>query len=422
MKFHWFGEVEHGHLSPDFPSQQRSAWVTPPSSLGDPELIGEEYRMFLRLMQQCDRLGWDGLTVNEHHQTSFAVSPSPNLLAAALAVTTENAALTLCGNSLALYNPPTRVAEEMAMLDVMSGGRLIAGMVFGTPMDSSFAYGTPPTEVRERFHEARELILRAWASDEIFAFNGKYTKLRYVNLWPKPIQKPRPPIWVPGSGIVETWELVTAEDYCYGYLSFAGMQSAKPIIDGFWEYCESQGASMSPYRMAFTQLTCVADSDADAERDYYEAVKYFFTHNPIPLEQVAPPGYNTERSMREMMNREKAMSPEIREKANKGQLSFWEYDEYGFIIAGTPERVEQRTRELATELRIGQLITCLHMGNLDEETATKNNHLFGTQVMPKLRDLFGDDEDRWTPPVSQQRVAAVTAAIAEGRHPAPAGV
>src|SRR3954449_1310992 len=234
MKFHWFGEVESGHLPPDCPSQQRSAWVTPPSSLGDPELIGEEYRMFLRLMQQCDRLGWDGLTVNEHHQTSFAVSPSPNLLAAALAVTTENAALTLCGNSLALYNPPTRVAEEMAMLDVMSGGRLIAGMVFGTPMDSSFAYGTPPTEVRERFHEARELILRAWASDEIFAFNGKYTKLRYVNLWPKPIQKPRPPIWVPGSGSVETWELVTAEDYCYGYLSFAGMQSAKPIIDGFW--------------------------------------------------------------------------------------------------------------------------------------------------------------------------------------------
>jgi alkanesulfonate monooxygenase SsuD/methylene tetrahydromethanopterin reductase-like flavin-dependent oxidoreductase (luciferase family) len=412
VKFHWFAEVQHGHLGKDFPTAHDSSWVTPPSNLADPALVAEEYQMFLRLMQQCDALGWDGLTVNEHHQTAFAMSPSPNLLAAALAATTENAAITLCGNSLALYNPPTRIAEEMAMLDLMSGGRLVAGMVFGTPMDSAFAAGMPPIEVRERFHEARKLIIRAWEENEPFAFNGKYNKLRYVNVWPKTLQE-KLPIWVPGSGSVETWALVTEEDYCYGYLSFRGLNNARPIVKGFWDYAEAHGGSMSPYRLAFTQIICVADTDEEAERKYYDAVKYFHTHNPVPLWQAAPPGYQTEASLREGINRQRVVSPEEAMRAARGDMSFWEYDELGFIIAGTPERVEQRVRAMCEELRVGHLITALHMGDLDEETATMNNHLFGTKVMPKLRDLFEDEEDRWTPKVSQERVAAVTRRIQE---------
>jgi alkanesulfonate monooxygenase SsuD/methylene tetrahydromethanopterin reductase-like flavin-dependent oxidoreductase (luciferase family) len=268
-----------------------------------------------------------------------------------------------------------------------------------------------PVEVRERFHEARELIIRAWEADEPFAFNGKYNQLRYVNVWPKTIQDTLP-IWVPGSGSVETWDLVTAEDYCYGYLSFRGLNNARPIVRGFWDHCEQAGGSMSPYRMAFTQIICVADTDAEAEKKYYDAVKYFHTHNPVPLEFAAPPGYQTEASIREGLNRQRVVSPEEAMRAARGEMSFWEYDELGFIIAGTPERVEQRVRAMCEELRVGHLITALHMGDLDEETATMNNHLFGTQVMPRLRDIFEDEEDRWTPPVSQERVAAVSARVA----------
>ena len=99
-------------------------------------------------------------------------------------------------------------------------------------------------------------------------------------------------------------------------------------------------------------------------------------------------------------------------------MSFWEYDEKGYIIAGTPERVRQRVRELATELRIGQLIACLHMGDLSEETAAMNTHLFGTQVIPHLRDLWADQPDHWTPEVSQQRIAAAAAASARSLEPA----
>ncbi len=408
MKFHWFAEVTYPHLPADFPQKHHSAWVDPPASLMDPLKVGETYRMFIRLMQHADKVGFDGLAVNEHHQTAFAMSPSPNLLAASLAGTTENAAILVIGDSLALYNPPTRVAEEMAYLDCLSGGRLIAGFVFGTPMDSTFSYGTPPVELRERFHEARELILKAWSEPEPFAFNGNYTQLRYVNIWPRPVQTP-PPVWVPGSGSVETWDLVIDNDYCYGHLSFSGLNSARPLVREYWDYVDKRGGNMNPNRMAFTQICCVAETDEQAEKDYYEAVKYFYTHNPTWAPFATPPGYQTLNTMKAQMAQgfgRGGLSMEDRMRAAKGEMSFWEYDEKGYIVAGTPERVRQRLRELAIELRVGQLIPTLSMGNLPEEIAEKNTTLFGRDVIPYLRDLWADEEDRWTPKVSQERVAA----------------
>lgn len=407
MKFHWFAEVTYPHLSVE-DVKQNHTWVDAPASLHDPLKVGETYRMFIRLMQLADRSNFDGLAVNEHHQTPFAMSPSPNLLAASVAGTTENAAILIIGDSLALYNPPTRIAEEMAYLDCLSEGRVIAGFVYGTPMDSTFCYGVPPVELRDRFREARELILQAWESPEPFAFNGKYNKLRYVNLWPRPVQQPRPPIWVPGSGSVETWDLVIDENYCYGHLSFSGLRSAKPVVDGFWDYVDQRGGDTNPNRMAFTQICCVAETDEQAEKDYAEAVNYFYTRQNVNPAFAQPPGYRTVKSIEHdiEMRGASSLSNEDRMRAARGEMSFWEYDEKGYIIAGTPERVRQRIRELATDLRIGQLIPTLHMGNLSEELAAKNTQLFGTEVIPYLRDLWADQPDHWTPAVSQQRVNA----------------
>jgi alkanesulfonate monooxygenase SsuD/methylene tetrahydromethanopterin reductase-like flavin-dependent oxidoreductase (luciferase family) len=408
VKFHWFAQQAYTKLPPDF-GTLHSSYVTAPTGAADPAQIGRDYHMYIRLMQGADKLGWDGVLVNEHHQTSGAMSPSPNLIASILAVTTENAAIALCGNSLALYNPPTRVAEELAMIDCLSEGRVIAGMVFGTPMDSAFAYGTSPAELRDRFYEARDLITRAWAAREPFSFNGKYTQLRYVNTWPRPVQDDVP-IWIPGSGSLETWDLVNAFDYGYGYLSFSGKKNATPIVNGFWDHAAAHNANLNPNRMAFTQVICCADTDREAEAMYYDALKYSYQQSSIPKEFTAPPGYMTDASFREAINRSKNVDVELHRKAARGELSFWEYDELGYIIAGSPDRVEQRVRELATDLRVGQLITRMHVGNLSEEAAAENNYVFGTKVIPKLRDVWGDEEDRWTPKVSQERVAKLSSA------------
>ena len=410
MKFHWFAEVTYPHLPDDFRERYDSAWVTPPAHLHDPRKVGETYRMFIRLMQLADRVGFDGLTVNEHHQTPLAMSPSPNLLAASLATSTQYAAITIVGNSLALYNPPTRVAEEYAYLDCLSGGRLAAGFVLGTPMDSVFAYGMTPVEMRERFDEARRLILRAWTEAKPFAFNGKYNKLRYVNIWPRPIQQ-KMPIWVPGGGgSVETWDLVIDHDYCYGHLSFSGLYSSKPLVDAYWEYVDKRGGTMNPHRMAFTQIVCIANTDAEAEQEYYQAVRYFHRNSAPRAGFLSPPGYTTPKSTKFMADLAKTnqgkLTAEDRLRASTGQMSFWEYDEKGYIIAGTPKRVRQRLRELITDLRIGQLIATPHMGNVREEVAAENTRLFGYEVAPYLRDLWADQVDLWTPEITQQLVAA----------------
>ena len=410
MKFHWFAEVTYPHLPADFRERYDSAWVTPPAHLCDPLKAGETYKMFIRLMQLADQVGFDGLTVNEHHQTPLAMTPSPNLLAASLASTTQNATIVIVGNSLALYNPPTRIAEEYAYLDCLSGGRLTAGFVLGTPMDSVFAYGKPPVEMRERFEEARQLILRAWSEPEPFAFNGKYNQLRYVNIWPRPVQK-KMPIWVPGGGgSVETWDLVIKHDYCYGHLSFSGLYSSKPLVDAFWEYVDQQGGTTNPHRMAFTQIVCIANTDAEAEKKYYEAVRYFHRNSAPKAEFANPAGYTTLKSTKFMADLAKKthskLTPEDRVRASRGEMSFWEYDEKGYIIAGTPARVRQRLRELITDLRIGQLIATPHMGNVAEDIAAENTRLFGHEVAPYLRDLWADQPDHWTPEISQKLVAA----------------
>jgi alkanesulfonate monooxygenase SsuD/methylene tetrahydromethanopterin reductase-like flavin-dependent oxidoreductase (luciferase family) len=129
---------------------------------------------------------------------------------------------------------------------------------------------------------------------------------------------------------------------------------------------------------------------------------------------ATPPGYNSPQTMAQTLRR--GSTPEAiedKKRAVRGEMSFWEYDEKGYIIAGTPDRVAQRLRELATELRVGQLIASLHMGNLPEETAAENTHLFGTKVIPQLRDLWAEEPDHWTPVISQQRVAAGRPTLAQ---------
>src|SRR5437899_12463721 len=235
MKFTWFHLMPWPHMPDDFREKHRSVWVDLPSSMYEPELGHIAYHQYLDQLEYAEKVGFDGIGVNEHHANAYGLMPSPNIMAATLTRRTSKAALVVLGNSIALYNPPVRVAEEMAMLDVMSGGRLIAGFPVGTSMDINYCYGQNPATVREKYREGHDLIMKAWASREPFPWNGKYTKLRYVNLWPRPIQQPHPPIWIPGLGSIETWDFCIDHDYNYSYLSFTGYKRARRMLDGYWE-------------------------------------------------------------------------------------------------------------------------------------------------------------------------------------------
>jgi len=230
MKFTWFNLMPWPHLPDDFREQNRSVWVDIPQSLYDPRAGNRVYHEYMDQLEYADSLGFDAIGVNEHHQNGYGLMPSPNIIAAGLARRTSRAAIAVIGNSIALYNPPIRVAEEFAMLDVISGGRLVAGFPVGTPMDTNFCYGQIPALTRDKYYEAHEMIVRAWTEREPFAFDGKYNQLRYVNLWPKPIQQPRPRVLIGGGAGPKLFAHIA--EYGAGWIPIggAGLSKALPVL------------------------------------------------------------------------------------------------------------------------------------------------------------------------------------------------
>jgi alkanesulfonate monooxygenase SsuD/methylene tetrahydromethanopterin reductase-like flavin-dependent oxidoreductase (luciferase family) len=394
MKFTWFHLMPWRFLPADFRERYHSVWVDVPNRLYDPERGHALYNEYLDMLEYADEVGFDAIGVNEHHQNAYGMMPSPNIMAAALVRRTRNAMLLVLGNSIALYNPPVRVAEEFAMLDVISGGRLIGGFPVGTSMDINYCYGQNPATVRDKYHEAHDLIVKAWREREPFAWNGKYTKLRYVNLWPRPIQQPHPPIWIPGLGSIETWDFCARHDYNYSYLSFSGYKRAQKMMDGYWERRAALGLDDNPFSAAFFQQVCVSESDAVCEREWWPHVDYFFNKclHLYPGTSEAP-GYRSEASLRAGVVAQVGNTT-----SNMGMNKTWkELVEQRYIVAGSPATVRQQLEELARSLRVGHLALGLQIGSAPIELVNRSTRLFASEVIPALRPLFAEYEDRWWP-------------------------
>ncbi|MDQ2700556.1 MAG: LLM class flavin-dependent oxidoreductase [Actinomycetota bacterium] len=390
------------YLPDDFREKNRSVWVDIDQRLFDPAKSHEVYNTYMDLLEYADTLGFDGIGVNEHHQNGYGIMPSPNIIAAGLARRTQNAAIVVLGNSIALYNPPVRVAEEFAMLDCISGGRLVAGFPVGTSMDTNYCYGQIPSLTREKYQEAHDLIIKAWTTRDPFAFNGRYNKLRHVNIWPRPIQQPHPPVHIPGGGSVETYDFCIDNTYSYSYLSFSGYLRAKALMQGYWDRVEERGApDMSPYRAGFAQTICVAETDEEAERLYSEHVSYFYNRCLHVYPGFADaPGYRTIKTIQSG-----ALSQYAPPKGGYTQLTWKELVEQGHIIAGSPETVRQRMEDLIKGLNVGNIFCLMHVGNMPADKCMYSTKLFAEKVMPKLRDMFPDwaDDNRfWTQPLDRR--------------------
>ena len=197
MKVNWFHLMPYRVLPDNFENDHHSVWVDIPTNLYDSTRGHHLYNEFLDELEFADKMGFDGVFVNEHHANAYGMMPSPILIAAVPRRTT-NANLIVLGNSIAMYNPPLRVAEEFAMLDLISGGRLVAGFPVDSSPDGSFAYGFIPATLLERYYGVHDFIKQAWTREEPFVFNGRYNKVRYTNMFIRPIQKPHSPIWIPG--------------------------------------------------------------------------------------------------------------------------------------------------------------------------------------------------------------------------------
>jgi len=394
MKFTWFNLMPWPYLPDDFREKHRSVWVDIPNTLYDPKKGHQVYHEYMDQLEYAEELGYDGIGCNEHHQNGYGLMPSPNIIAAGLARRTSRAAIAVIGNSIALYNPPIRVAEEFAMLDVISGGRLLAGFPVGTSMDTNYCYGQIPALTRDKYAEAHELIMRAWAEEEPFAFDGKYNQLRWVNCWPKPIQKPHPPIYIPGGGSIETWDFCLDYDYNYSYLSFTGYLRGKKLLDGYWDRVAKRGKDESPYRAAFAQTICVAETDQEAEKLYAEHVSYFYNRCLHVAGGFADaPGYRTIKTLQ--ANVVTAISEDVQKLFPT--LTWKQLIDDGYVIAGSPATVRQRMEEMIKGLRVGHVFCLIHVGNMPDWKTRYSSKLFAEKVMPHLRDMWPEwkDDNRW---------------------------
>jgi alkanesulfonate monooxygenase SsuD/methylene tetrahydromethanopterin reductase-like flavin-dependent oxidoreductase (luciferase family) len=409
MKLMWFHLMPYTELPDDFREKHPSVWVDIHSSLFDPRRAHHMYNDFMDELEFAAECGFDAVCVNEHHSNGYGLMPSPNLIASALARRTNDTALCVMGNSLALYNPPTRVAEEFAMIDVISGGRLIAGFPVGTPMDTCFAYGQNPSMLRDRYYEAHDLVLRAWTAPDTFAFNGRFNQQRYVNIWPRPVQKPHPPIWIPGGGSVETWRWCAEMDHVYAYLSYFGYQAGQATMDGFWGEMDRLGKDRNPYRAGFLQFVGVAESREEAYRLYREPAEYFYGRClHVDPRFANAPGYTSEATQRAGVVGQVAQVARMRRFDTLAR----EMDaivEKGYVIIGSPDEVAAQLKEVAVNLNVGHLMMLLQFGNMGKELAKYNTKLFAEKVMPQLTDLFSEWEDRWWPqPMSREARAPLT--------------
>jgi len=409
MKLMWFHLMPYTELPDDFRDKHPSVWVDIHSSLFDPRRAHLMYNDFMDELEFAAECGFDAVCVNEHHSNGYGLMPSPNLIASALSRRTSDTALCVMGNSLALYNPPTRVAEEFAMIDCISGGRLIAGFPVGTPMDTCFAFGQNPSMLRERYYEAHDLVLRAWTETDTFAWNGRFNQQRYVNIWPRPVQKPHPPIWIPGGGSIETWRWCADMDHVYAYLSYFGYQAGQATMDGFWAEMDRLGKDRNPYRAGFLQFVGVAESREEAYRLYSEPAEYFYGRClHVDPRFANAPGYTSEATQRAGVVGQVAQVARMRRFDTLAR----EMDaivEKGYVIIGSPDEVASQLKEVAVNLNVGHLMLLMQFGNMGKDLAKYNTKLFAEKVMPQLTDVFAEWEDRWWPqPMARDARAALT--------------
>jgi alkanesulfonate monooxygenase SsuD/methylene tetrahydromethanopterin reductase-like flavin-dependent oxidoreductase (luciferase family) len=220
--------------------------------------------------------------------------------------------------------------------------------------------------------------------------------MRYVNVLPRPLQQPHPPIWIPGGGSVETWDFCAQNDFVYAALSYYGHLMAKETVGGYWRRVEANGKDPNPYRLAFLQFIGVADTDQEAFRLYREPAEYFFNRSLHVYPGYAdPPGYVTEASARARYKSQ--VRAVARAKQAKHDLSWDEMVEKGYVVIGSPDTVRETLADVARTFNCGHLLTMLQFGNMNDELTRYNSELFGDKVAPALRGLYADAEDHWWP-------------------------
>jgi alkanesulfonate monooxygenase SsuD/methylene tetrahydromethanopterin reductase-like flavin-dependent oxidoreductase (luciferase family) len=383
MKFFFIHLMPYAELDLDYDKEHNSAWVTLPNKYYDAAKGTKLYNRYIDELAYADKLGFDGVCVNEHHQNAYGLMPIPGVIAGALARETKNVKIAVLGRALPLLTYPLSVAEEYAMLDNISGGRLIAGFVRGIGAEYH-STGVNPAESHDRFHEAHDLIMQAWTRPGPSRYEGKYYHFEYVNTWPRMVQQPHPPIWIPSQGSAETIEWASHPDRKYTYLqTFSPVSAVKRFHTQYKEAAARYGYEASPDKLGWALPVYVSDSDEAARREakpHIEAMYNKFLR--MPLEFLLPPGYTSVESMKKLRQAKASFTSDNPPDCD-------EFIKRGMFICGSPDTVRQTLEHHQRDIGFNVLVAMMQIGSMPGEQTRKSMTLLAEKVMPKMREATG---------------------------------
>ncbi len=327
--------------------------------------------------EQC---GFDWVGCNEHHFSPYGLMANCNLIGAALVQRTSTIRLAMLGNLIPLLNP-IRVAEEYAMLDVMSGGRLIAGMIRGVPHEY-IAYNVVPDESRERLREAAALIVKAWTEPEPFGWEGEFYQYPSVSIWPKPFQRPHPPILMSASN-EESAEFAGQHRAMMGMTLIADLEIARRSIDTYRRAARAHGLDPTPEHILLGYNTCIADSDEEARAHLAEGLRYFHRVLMHSIRDAQRLVIESSRFFGQQQHGERFVSRLVTLK----ERSIEDMIEAGSVLCGSPESVVKQMRRIRDALGNGRFNINMKIGNISDAVVRRGMELFRDRVLPEAASL-----------------------------------
>ncbi len=339
-----------------------------PGGRSEEQMVNEQ----VSLMEKAEGLGFDSLWPAEHHFTEYGVCGSPVVNLAAIARTTQKIRLGT-GVVVLPFHHPIRVAEDFAMLDLISGGRVELGIGRGYQPIEYQGFGVDQTKSREIFDESIEIILRAW-TEERFSFKGKHFQIDDLEVRPRPLQQPHPPIWMAALSD-DTFEKA-------GRLGFnlllspvfgGSLQTARERIDRYREALAEHGHDPATRQVGALVMTYAGKTQEQARKEFADPVIWYFrTFGKYVAPKLGQPpieGYEWYTQIRDL-------------------ASVVQWDsllEHGAVICGEADYVTERMHELQSVTGIDHVLCWTRLGGLSDELVTGNMERMRDRVMPALR-------------------------------------
>ena len=385
MRVWYFSEMAY-HPAWDNGLKRGSLRVVLPNGEVDPHEAHKLLNRYLDEFAYCDEAGLD-IMVNEHHATATCLTVSVPMALAIIARETKKARLLSLGNPIANRPDPVRVAEEMAWLDVLSGGRLEMGLVKGAPYEIHPANSNPARLMR-RYWEAHDLILKALSThDGPFNWEGEYYQYRAVNIWPRPIQQPTPPVWMTGLSIDSG---IMAAERGHVIATLLSGSVAKPMFDAYKKRAAELGRTAGPDRFAYAACIGVGATREEGLRRAHLIADYVRTAPVVHEPFTNPPGYNTINANVGMIRsgykgfvKDRQGNP-----VDYRTASVQQFMDTDTVFAGTPDDVYSQIKSFNDRIGgFGHLLFFGQGGHISHADTMDNIRLFAKEVMPRLATL-----------------------------------